>query len=591
MAYEDRQCQNEDEDDQNANIFRALIDDEDDKLADRLLDIVFANASSDELYQKLSKPKNAWGNTVIHDAATSNKGIPFVEKLLNKVPVLINIKNKWGVSPLIQAIRYGRKHVALDIANRYPKLYDVQDVHKMTALQMLACSPTAFESGTVLGPLQKLVYTFVSTDEQGTTGEAGMIRKYTDILFPMIKEVRKQKKGNKDALELAKLLIKSDKSWKNTYFPLAETTPNIGKKENPSLVHIDSDNKSGDKSGEEGDSNKDPRKGDHQAPLHLAAKKGCIEIVKEILKKYPQAVDYLNNNQENLFHVAIKSRNDKIIDIVSERKLLRRGQLAAVDNKFNTIMHMVGYKPSIIEGEALMDTTFKTPIGQLSDEIKLLEKLEGLCPKYLINHRNKDNLTARELFAKTNTGLRKDAKDYLKQTAEHCTVVTVLIATVAFAAAYTVPGGPDERTGLPVLLGKPLFLVFTITDVLSLGFGLTAVVIFLTILTSQFRMKDFEKTLPQRLLLGLTLLFLSVSMMMVSLAATIILTINSKQHWTKIALYIVAFFPVIIFMLSYIPFYRELLCILNFCISKIGKTDPKPRLKHKPKYKDYDIPL
>ncbi|XP_021769504.1 uncharacterized protein LOC110733727 [Chenopodium quinoa] len=258
------------------------------KLADRLLDIVFANASSDELYQKLSEPKNAWGNTVIHDAATSNKGIPFVEKLLNKVPVLINVKNKWGESPLIQAIRYGRKRmykclvnqvkycesqgltknerlvflkrkdnmtilhmailtrkfdVALDIAKRYPELYDEKDSHKMTALQMLAHSPTAFKSGTILGPLQKLVYSFVSTDEQDATAEVGMTGKDSNFIFgrrcckfAMIEEVR-EKKGNQDALQLAKMLIKSDKSWKNTYFPLAETTPNIGKKKT-ALRHV-----------------------------------------------------------------------------------------------------------------------------------------------------------------------------------------------------------------------------------------------------------------------------------------------------------------------------------------------------------------
>ncbi|XP_021738880.1 uncharacterized protein LOC110705347 [Chenopodium quinoa] len=616
------------------------------KLADKLLDIVFDNDSSiEELYQKLATPKNAWGCTVLHDAATSNKGIPFIEKLLNKVPQLLDVGNTWGESPLLEAIRYGRRRmyfylvkevkkyceskglttnerlrflkrndnltilhtailtrqfdVALDITERYPELYHVQDPHKMTALQMPARSPTAFKSGTILGPLQKLVYSIVSTDEQelqDTTAEVGMIRRAINFIIsrtwcicPMIEEVRKLKKGNEDALKLAKKLIEEDTSWENTYMPLENeaTAPNIRQTQNTQS------------------SNKKPQKGDDEAPLLLAARKGCIEIVEEILEVYPQAVDYLNHNQENLFHVAVRSRNIEIIlNIVSEKNLSRRGQLTAIDKDFNTIMHKVGYQPSIpgkdnengkksptelTTAEVLMDTRIKTPITELSDELSLLEKLEGHCPNYLINHRNKDNLTARELFAKKNADLREKAKEFLKQTAEHCTVVTILIATVAFAAAYTVPGGPDERTGLPVLLGQPLFLVFTVTDVLSLGFGLTAVVVFLTILTSQFRMKDFQRTLPQRLLVGLTLLFLSVSMMMVSFAATIILTINTKQRWTKIALYIVAFFTVIIFMLSYIPFYKELLHILNYCIVRIGRSLPKPTRTQNPKDKDASL--
>ena len=36
----------------------------------------------------------------------------------------------------------------------------------------------------------------------------------------------------------------------------------------------------------------------------------------------------------------------------------------------------------------------------------------------------------------------------MKSTAERSSVVAVLIATVAFAAAYTVPGGPNQSTGV-----------------------------------------------------------------------------------------------------------------------------------------------
>ncbi|XP_059636450.1 ankyrin repeat-containing protein ITN1-like [Cornus florida] len=80
----------------------------------------------------------------------------------------------------------------------------------------------------------------------------------------------------------------------------------------------------------------------------------------------------------------------------------------------------------------------------------------------------------------------------LKRTAENCSIVAVLIATVAFAAAYTVPGGPNQSTGSPIILNQPFFEIFTITDVLSLAFALTSVVTSLSILTSAFRLKDFK---------------------------------------------------------------------------------------------------
>ena len=184
-------------------------------------------------------------------------------------------------------------------------------------------------------------------------------------------------------------------------------------------------------------------------------------------------------------------------------------------------------------------------------------------------HRNNENVTAEGLFASTNEALRIRAIEWLRHTSEGCSVLAVLIATVAFAAAYTMPGGPNQSTGLPVLLFEPLFLVFTGTDVLSLTFALMAVVIFLSILTAPFRLMDFKNSLPNKLMFGFTFLFLSISMMMISFSATIVLMIRSKQRWTKIILYSLSFFPVVIFALAYLPLYISLLQTLEYLVNKL----------------------
>ncbi|KAG5060132.1 hypothetical protein JHK87_001161 [Glycine soja] len=61
-----------------------------------------------------------------------------------------------------------------------------------------------------------------------------------------------------------------------------------------------------------------------------------------------------------------------------------------------------------------------------------------------------------------------------KGTAQSCPAVAVLVATVALAAAYTVPGGVNDN-GVPVFLDSPLFLFFTITDVAALACSLVSV--------------------------------------------------------------------------------------------------------------------
>ncbi|KAK7846997.1 ankyrin repeat-containing protein itn1 [Quercus suber] len=182
--------------------------------------------------------------------------------------------------------------------------------------------------------------------------------------------------------------------------------------------------------------------------------------------------------------------------------------------------------------------------------------------------------TAEGLFANTKSNLRNAARDWLIRTAEGCSIVAVLMATVAFAAAYTIPGGPNQNTGVPVLLNDPFFVVFTATDVLSLACALTSVVMFLSILTAPFRLEDFKHSLLNKLMLGVTFLFFSVVMMTISFSTTIFLMIRTKERLTKIILYSLSFLPVGIFALAYLPLYLSLSKTYKYLLKKIIEAFP-----------------
>ena len=137
------------------------------------------------------------------------------------------------------------------------------------------------------------------------------------------------------------------------------------------------------------------------------------------------------------------------------------------------------------------------------------------------------------------------------RTTENCTILSVFIATVAFAAIYTVPGGPNQETGIPILGSKPFFLVFVIVDVISLTLALTSVGTFLCILTSSFPLEDFKMYLFKKLIQGISCLVLSVSMMAVALGATIVLIMIVSPE--NVVWSVVAFLLVPIFFLSYSP--------------------------------------
>lgn len=181
-----------------------------------------------------------------------------------------------------------------------------------------------------------------------------------------------------------------------------------------------------------------------------------------------------------------------------------------------------------------------------------VQKITPLHYKYHVNKGTNKN-TPWKLFEENHQKMLETSQEWIKRTSESCSTVAVLIATVAFAAAYTVPGGSDEK-GSPILIGQLFFNIFIVTDVFAIASSLTAVVMFLSILTTPFEIKDFRRSLPYRLHLGFGFLFLSVAMTMLSFVATIILIIQLKKRWHSIVVYSITFLPVSVLALLQLPF-------------------------------------
>ncbi|KAI3945459.1 hypothetical protein MKW92_014949 [Papaver armeniacum] len=70
--------------------------------------------------------------------------------------------------------------------------------------------------------------------------------------------------------------------------------------------------------------------------------------------------------------------------------------------------------------------------------------------------RNKKGDTAQFIFTEAHKELVKEGQDWLKDTSGSCMIVGALIATVAFAAAFTVPGGNISDSN-NAMNGTPIF--------------------------------------------------------------------------------------------------------------------------------------
>ncbi|GKV46079.1 hypothetical protein SLEP1_g53091 [Rubroshorea leprosula] len=164
-------------------------------------------------------------------------------------------------------------------------------------------------------------------------------------------------------------------------------------------------------------------------------------------------------------------------------------------------------------------------VSQLQSELRWFRAVEGIVPQSYDNHQNNDGDTPSQVFVKVHKQLLKEAEEWSKKTAKSSTVVGALIITIMFAVAFTVPGGNDQKTGFPIFLNKTAdsssvhspavpFTVFVASDAISLFAASSSVLMFLGILTPRHAYKDFLKSLPVKLIIGISSLFISIAAMM-----------------------------------------------------------------------------
>jgi hypothetical protein len=177
-----------------------------------------------------------------------------------------------------------------------------------------------------------------------------------------------------------------------------------------------------------------------------------------------------------------------------------------------------------------------------------MQEVESIVPPRFKEFRNDDGLTPRELFTKNHKALMKEGEQWMKGTSTSCTVVGALIVTIMFAAAFTVPGGNKQDTGFPVFLDEKLFMLFIISDALSLFSAATSVLMFLGILTSRYAEDDFLESLPRKMIIGLSTLFFSIATMMIAFCATLLIMLY-EQSWIIIPAICLASLPITLFVL------------------------------------------
>ncbi|KAG5543375.1 hypothetical protein RHGRI_016190 [Rhododendron griersonianum] len=260
---------------------------------------------------------------------------------------------------------------------------------------------------------------------------------------------------------------------------------------------------------------------DHMgSPIVEATKKGIIELVNEILRKFPEAAfsfdknsrvsasgSSQNDKEKNILHIAVEQKDWNIYDLLKRKIELRDGMLVGdVDNHGNTILHLAAKL-----GTPSSRSVQRGHLYQMMWNICWFKHVSYNSPPHLWNLRNSVGKTAKEVFVKEHSEIREKAEKAVKDMNNGLMLIVALIGTVNFAALFTPPGGyrQSEGEGLPVFLTDDMRMYY-----LHIFCGLLAAfVAFATMFSIQscpFRSNDFYLDLPLRLLVAMGSLMLSV---------------------------------------------------------------------------------
>ncbi|XP_050134525.1 uncharacterized protein LOC126610486 isoform X1 [Malus sylvestris] len=300
-----------------------------------------------------------------------------------------------------------------------------------------------------------------------------------------------------------------------------------------------------------------------------AVENGIVEIVISLCKAKPELLVKKRRRegqnkesifpesifQESIFHYAVECRQEKVYSLIYGAG--KRNYLATFKNsRVERMLYYAGMLSPLAKEKL---DRISGPALQMQRERQWYKEVESFVVTATGASPFEEHiLTAARLFTQNHEELHKKGEKWMKATSSSYTVVNALIVTIMFAAAFTVPGGNNPETGYPIFLNKKLFMVFIVSDAISLFSSATSALMFLGIHISRYAEDDFLTFLPTKMITGIFTLFISILAMMVAFSSALFIML---QHKSLIITPIIAFasVPVIYFIWMHFPLLFEIL--------------------------------
>uniref|UniRef100_A0A0D9XQ14 PGG domain-containing protein n=1 Tax=Leersia perrieri TaxID=77586 RepID=A0A0D9XQ14_9ORYZ len=220
---------------------------------------------------------------------------------------------------------------------------------------------------------------------------------------------------------------------------------------------------------------------DGRSALHVAARMDHACVVKEIIKACPDAAEQLDGNDGTFLHAAAQEKQSSVMSLVVKNPMLG-GLLNAQDGCGNTPLHLavLAGAPSVVgtllrKGKVrtnVLNNAGHTPLDLASKSTGLFTMISLVLSLVSFGAQARPQ---RLDHLKPWSG--RDIAHGVEKTSDSLAVVAVLIATVAFAAGFNMPGGYSEDNGSANLEGKITFKFFMVLDAFAIAASVVALIL------------------------------------------------------------------------------------------------------------------
>ncbi|XP_047956958.1 uncharacterized protein LOC125202580 [Salvia hispanica] len=277
--------------------------------------------------------------------------------------------------------------------------------------------------------------------------------------------------------------------------------------------------------------------------LHDAAKVGNLRFIEMISSDFPHLLTQTDDEENSIVHIIAMHRQKELLKLVTNTKGVTNCNTFSVNKYGNNFLHSAAKSihPNGLEIVGEQDV-------QIQEAFDWFKTVEEVAPPNYKEMRNNDGHKPIDLFWKEHEELLSKGHVYMKSTAESCMIISTIVLSLVFAAAFAPPGGFDQGTGIPILLKKKWSAAFIIFQVLALSSSTLSIIGFWSIISSNYKQEQFF-LLPLTLRLSMCALLLSVLFVISAFLSAFFLVFVQERKALVVSL-MVLFYAMLIILIA-----------------------------------------